>query len=60
MQIVAFVYEPYNIYEVVKPVKVFSGPAAPAFGQIGMGTQYKFFLPIEDLIQAGILRKVGP
>jgi RHS repeat-associated protein len=51
---------PYGIYEVVKPVKVLAGPATPAFGQIGMGTQYKFFLPIEDLIDAGILRKVGP
>jgi len=51
---------PYGIFEVVKPVKVLAGQATPAFGQIGMGTQYKFFLPIEDLINAGILRRVGP
>jgi RHS repeat-associated protein len=30
----------YRVYEVVKPLPVMRGPAAPWFGQPGMGTQY--------------------
>lgn len=51
---------PYNVYEVVKPVTVQGGIAAPAFGYGGGGIQYEFGSPIQDLIDQGILKRVGP
>lgn len=49
---------PYYKYEVVKPVDVNSGRAAPSFGQPGFGTQYEFSSPIQNLLERGILREV--
>jgi hypothetical protein len=51
---------PYNVYEVVKPVIVQGGTVAPAFGYGGGGIQYEFEGPIQDLIDQGILKRVGP
>ena len=50
-------------YEVLKPLPVDAGPAAPAFNQPGSGTQYQ--LPsrtsVNDLIKSGYLKCVkGP
>lgn len=50
---------PYSVYEVVKPVDALSGRTAPWFSQPGLGTQYKFDLSFEEMLQSGILRKVG-
>ena len=50
--------KPYNVYEVVEAVNVKSGPAAPWFGQTGLGTQYKFDSKIIDLLEAGILKEM--
>lgn len=52
--------QPYNVYEVVKPVTVQGGIAAPAFGYGGGGIQYEFGSSIQDLIDQGILKRVGP
>lgn len=52
--------KPYNIYEVLKPVEVESGEIAPWFGSPGGGIQYVFNRPIIELIEAGILKRVGP
>jgi hypothetical protein len=52
--------KPYTVYEVVKPVEVSSGRAAPWFGQpgLGLGTQYLFSERISSLLDTGVLREV--
>jgi len=52
--------QPYNVYEVVKPVEVQAGEIAPWFDQPGGGLQYEFSKPINELIEDGTLRRVGP
>jgi hypothetical protein len=49
--------KPYNIYEVVKPLDVQSGTAAPAFGG-GLGPQYELPASIDVLVKSGHLRRV--
>ncbi len=51
---------PYNIYEVRRPIEAEGGPAASAFGEEGLGIQYKFDKSIEQLIREGSLKRVGP
>ncbi|WP_373810616.1 glycohydrolase toxin TNT-related protein, partial [Porphyromonas macacae] len=48
----------YHIYEVIKPFEVEASTIAPAFGQIGLGTQYKTPLPIRNLVKRGILKPI--
>jgi len=48
---------PYHVYEVVESVEVNSGRVAPWFGQPGLGTQYEFSSPIQNLLEQGILRE---
>jgi RHS repeat-associated protein len=48
---------PYTAYTVRKSLPVLSGQAAPAFGQLGGGTQYKTFNTIGYLLQQGYLTK---
>ena len=50
---------PYNVYEVVKPIEVHGGKIAPWFDQTGGGTQYMFKQSISELLEQGIIRKVG-
>jgi hypothetical protein len=45
------------VYEVVKPVNAQAGPAAPAFGEPGLGLQFKFDQSIQKLIDQGYLIK---
>jgi RHS repeat-associated protein len=52
--------QPYNVYEVVKPVTVKGGIAAPGFGYPGGGIQFEFGSSIQDLIDQGILKRMGP
>jgi Tuberculosis necrotizing toxin len=52
--------QPYYRYEVVEPVTVRGGIAAPAFGSSGGGVQYQFGTSIQDLIDSGMLKQVGP
>ena len=47
----------YNIYEVIKPIEVQSGLIAPAFGQIGFGTQHKLPMKVKDLESKGFIKK---
>ena len=51
--------KPYTVFEVVLPVEVQAGKIAPWFGEAGGGIQYEFNSSINELIEAGILRKVG-
>jgi hypothetical protein len=47
---------PLESYEVVSPFNVKSGPAAPAFGQPGLGTQHELPMSVQELIDLGLLK----
>jgi hypothetical protein len=51
---------PYNVYEVVNPLTVQGGITAPAFGYGGGGIQYEFGSSFQDLIERGMIKRVGP
>jgi len=51
--------KPYNVYEVVKPVEALSGKIAPWFDKPGGGIQYEFSQSIKEMLEAGILKRVG-
>ncbi len=48
----------YERYEVVKPISVQAGPAAPFYGQPGGGMQYQTPQTIQKLILEGYLRLI--
>lgn len=50
---------PYITYEVLRPIEVDAGQAAPAFGQPGGGIQFMFNKRIKQLIKDGFLREVS-
>ena len=47
---------PYNIYQVVNPIEVRAGTIAPAFGQLGLGTQHVLPDSVANLIENGYLK----
>jgi hypothetical protein len=47
-------------FEVVKPFEVEAGTVAPAFDQLGLGTQFGTPVPAETLLRRGVLREVTP
>ena len=49
---------PLRTFEVLKPFEVESGIVAPAFGQLGLGTQFRTPVPLGTLIDRGIIREV--
>jgi hypothetical protein len=49
---------PYYRYEVVRPVRVQAGKAAPWFDQPGGGIQYKTAVSVKALVDSGHLRQV--
>jgi hypothetical protein len=59
----------YHRYEVTRPFQVRSGPAAPAFGQPGGGTQHYLdsslhppgagWVNVDWLVKNGFLRRIG-
>ncbi len=51
--------QPLRTFEVMKPFPVQSGTVAPAFGQLGLGTQHLAPVRLEVLLKRGILREVG-
>lgn len=50
--------KPYSVFEIVKPLDVQSGRAAPWFGQPGGGIQHELGRSIKELLDAGIIRRV--
>jgi len=48
----------YDIYQVMKPFPVQSSIIAPYYGMPGLGTQYVTPLPIQLLVDKGILIKI--
>jgi len=51
--------KPYTVFEVAKPVEVQGGKIAPWYGEEGGGIQYEFSESISELLEQGILKKVG-
>jgi hypothetical protein len=49
----------YFSFEVLKPMSVDSGIAAPAFNQIGLGTQFRSSKQLGDLLDQGFLKEVA-
>ena len=52
--------KPYHVYQVLKPIQVDAGLAAPWFNQRGMGMQYELPLSVADLIKNGSLIEILP
>ncbi|MCP4609306.1 MAG: glycohydrolase toxin TNT-related protein, partial [Planctomycetes bacterium] len=52
--------QPLRTFEVMKPFPVQSGKVAPAFGQIGGGTQMVSPVKLKILLNKGILKEVTP
>ena len=48
----------YSVFEVVKPLQVTSGEILPWFDEIGGGIQYLLPETIDDLLEAGIIRRI--
>ena len=48
---------PYYRYEVLRPLRVQAGKAAPWFDQPGGGLQYKTALRVQDLVARGYLKQ---
>ena len=49
----------YRQFEVVKPFEVEASTIAPAFGKIGLGTQYRVSVSVEILLKKGIIKQIG-
>ena len=49
----------YHKYEVVKPFEVQASIIAPAFDNIGLGTQYRSPVSAYVLLRRGIIKEVG-
>jgi RHS repeat-associated protein len=52
--------QPLRTFEVVRGFEVESGRIAPAFGQFGLGVQYRSSMNLGDLVNRGFLREVKP
>lgn len=49
----------YRQFEVVRPFEVEASTIAPAFGNIGLGTQYRSSVSVDVLLKKGIIKQVG-
>ncbi|HYE34308.1 glycohydrolase toxin TNT-related protein [Methylocaldum sp.] len=52
--------QPLRTFEVAKSFDVQAGTVAPAFGQLGLGTQFRSSMQLGDLIKGGFLKEVKP
>lgn len=50
---------PYSQYRILRPIHVRAGSIAPAFGQMGGGTQYILPLRVRTLIDRGYMERVN-
>ena len=48
----------YSVFEVTKPLQVTSGKISPWFDELGGGVQYLLPETIDDLLEAGIIRRI--
>ena len=51
--------QPLREFEVLKPLTVESGRVAPAFNQIGLGTQFRSSKPLGELLEEKAIKEVG-
>ncbi len=52
--------KPFTTYEVVNPIQdVPTGPAAPAFGQLGLGIQHQLPMTIQDYLDQGDIKVIN-
>jgi Tuberculosis necrotizing toxin len=47
-------------FQVMKPFEVHFGSVAPAFGQFGLGTQFRSSTQLGDLLGQGFLKEIKP
>jgi hypothetical protein len=47
-------------FQVTQPFDVQAGVVAPAFNQIGLGTQIQSSIPLGDLLSQGYLTEIAP
>ncbi|MFH1870116.1 MAG: TNT domain-containing protein, partial [Pseudomonadota bacterium] len=47
-------------FQVLKPFEVQSGTVAPAFGQFGLGTQFRSPTQLGELLERGLLKEIKP
>jgi hypothetical protein len=52
--------QPMRTFEVMKPFEVDAGTVAPAFGQPGLGTQFRTPVQLDFLLKRGILNETTP
>ncbi len=52
--------QPLRTFEVLKPFEVEAGTVAPAYGELGLGTQFRTPVTLDVLIKRGIIREVIP
>ena len=50
--------KPYSVFEVVKPINVKAGEIAPWFDEPGGGIQYLLPDTVDELLDAGVLRRI--
>jgi hypothetical protein len=51
--------KPLSTYEVIRPISdVPTGPAAPAFGELGLGTQHQLPMTIQDYLDQGYIKLI--
>ena len=50
--------KPYSVFEVVEPINVKAGEIAPWFDEPGGGIQYLLPDTVDELLDAGILRRI--
>ena len=51
---------PFSAFRVLKPFEVEAGTIAPAFGQVGFGTQFRSAVPARVLLKRGIIERINP
>jgi hypothetical protein len=47
-------------FEVLKPFEAHAGTVAPAFGQFGLGTQYRTSMTLGELLEGKFLKEIAP
>lgn len=51
--------KPYNVYVIKKPIEVQVGKIFPWFDELGHGTQYELNQSVKNLINKGIIGRIG-
>ncbi|MCO7125437.1 T7SS effector LXG polymorphic toxin [Sporolactobacillus shoreicorticis] len=51
--------KPYNVYVIKKPIEVQVGKITPWFDELGLGTQYELNQSVKNLIDKGIIGRIG-